>query len=574
MKNKVKFKIGLTKKVLLCCLLSLSLVACTNSKYEEKETVDATVRIAYNTDDKVIKVSNVIIKCNDAYYGVSVNDSINFNNNNNYFTTGSGLRVMITSDKLKTGSLSANDTYTASAMIEDGVYLYASGDEEKVKEVFDNVFKTNREVYTFLNHDIDPEWMKEVNITDDVISFSNGINTIYAYQNDGSLSDGCIKGRIEPTVFMKALRGIDLPITYPEDTRDRIDYIPYGLEEYEHYTNEGYTPYSVYAPQELTTVTEKVVNIELKKEVNSAEKEMTNYILLANNDEDVLDLFDDRNNHDQTLYSFSIPRGNTDVLDINSDINLSDKKDIAKDVINSDNRYHFGILTSKDEDGHFYTTPYNSKWNRVNADGYYVDTKIAYSGGQISFTIANNMIGKNVIPTIKYSVPTYYSKTEIDNKVKNAKESFESLSTKNYCFNEINECNFAIDYYYASPPNEFSLHGGNESIAYFLETPIEYASTEFNYIQPNDYGYSLNSDGIFKIYKFINTDQRYDNEEKYKFEKGLYTNISFNYDAQTNEFDFIGKEGLLQTCQETAFNGFAAIPENYGDYQYDMRGTK
>lgn len=574
MENEVKFKIGLIKKVFLCCLLSLSLVACTNSKYEEKGTVDATTRIAYNTDDKVIKVSNVIIKCNDAYYGVTVNDSINFNNKNNYFTTGSGLRVMITSDKLKIGSLSTNDTFTASTMIEDGVYLYASGDKEKVEEVFNNVFKTNREVYTFLNHDINPEWMKEINITDDVISFSNGTSTIYAYQNDGSLSDGCIKGRIEPTVFMKALRGIDLPITYPEDTQDRIDYIPYGIEEYEHYTNEGYTPYSVYAPQELITVTEKVVNIELKKEVNSAEKEMTNYILLANNDEDVLDLFDDRNNHDQSLYSFSIPSGKTELLDINSDINLSDKKDIAKDVVNSDNRYHFGILTSKDEDGHFYTTPYNSKWNRVNADGYYVDTKIAYSGGQISFTIANNMIGKNVIPTIKYSVPTYYSKTEIDNKVKNAKESFESLSTKNYCFNEINECNFAIDYYYASPPNEFSLHGGNESIAYFLETPIEYASTEFNYIQPNDYGYSLNNDGIFKIYKFINTDQRYDNEEKYKFEKGLYTNISFNYDAQTNEFDFIGKEGLLQTCQETAFNGFAAIPENYGDYQYDMRGTK
>lgn len=574
MENKVKFKIGLIKKVFLCCLLSLSLVACTNSKYEEKGTVDATVRIAYNTDDKIIKVSNVIIKCNDAYYGVSVNDSINFNNKNNYFTTGSGLKVMITSDKLNTGSTSNDDIYTASTMIEDGVYLYASGDKEKVEEVFNNVFKTNREVYTFLNHDINPEWMKEVNITDDVISFSNGINTIYAYQNDGSLSDGCIKGRIEPTVFMKALRGIDLPITYPEDTKDRIDYIPYGIEEYEHYTNEGYTPYSVYTPQELTTVSEMVVNIELKKEVNSAEKEMTNYILLANNDEDILDLFDDRNNHEQTLYSFSIPSGNTDVLDINSNINLSDKKDIAKDVINSDNRYHFGILTSKDKDGRFYTTPYNSKWNRVNADGYYVDTKIAYSGDQISFTIANNMIGKNVIPTIKYSVPTYYSKTEIDNKVKNAKESFESLSTKNYCFNEINECNFAIDYYYASPPNEFSLHGGNESIAYFLETPIEYASTEFNYIQPNDYGYSLNNEGVFKIYKFLNTDQRYDNEEKYKFEKVLYTNISFNYDAQTNEFDFIGKEGLLQTCQETAFNGFAAIPENYGDYQYDMRGTK
>ena len=507
------------KKIILYLFLCLLLVGCTSSKYEEKGTVDATTRIAYNTDDKAIKVSNVIIRCNDAYYGVSVNDSINFNNKNNYFTTGSGLKVMITSDKLNTGSTSNDNTYTASTMIEDGVYLYASGDEAKVKEVFNNVFKTNREVYTFLNHDINPEWMKEVNITDDVISFSNGINTIYAYQNDGSLSDGCIKGRIEPTVFMKALRGIDLPITYPENTQDRIDYIPYGLEEYEHYINEGYTPYSVYAPQELTTVTEKVVNIELKKEVNSAEKEMTNYILLANNDEDVLDLFDDRNNHDQTLYSFSIPSGNTDVLDINSDINLSDKRDIAKDIINSDNRYHFGILTSKDEDGHFYTTPYNSKWNKVNADGYYVDTKIIYADDFVNFTIANNMVGKNVIPTIKYSVPTYYSKTEIDNKVKNAKESFKSLSTKNYCYNDINGCNYATDYYYASSPDEFSLHGGNESFAYFLEAPINYLAASFNYIQPNDYGYSLNNEGVFKIYKFLNTDQRYDNEKNINLKK-------------------------------------------------------
>ena len=571
MKNKVKFKIGLTKKVLLCCLLSLSLVACTNSKYEEKETVDATVRIAYNTDDKVIKVSNVIIKCNDAYYGVGVNDSINFNNKNNYFTTGSGLKIMITSDKLNTGSTSNDDIYTASTMIEDGVYLYASGDKEKVEEVFNNVFKTNREVYTFLNHDINPEWMKEVNITDDVISFSNGVNTIYAYQNDGSLSDGCIKGRIEPTVFMKALRGIDLPITYPEDTQDRIDYIPYGIEEYEHYTNEGYTPYSVYAPQELTTVTEKVVNIELKKEVNSAEKEMTNYILLASNDEDVLDLFDERNNHDQTLYSFSIPSGNTDVLDINSDINLSDKKDIAKDVINSDNRYHFGILTSKDEDGHFYTTPYNSKWNRVNADGYYVDTKIAYADVSKDFTIANNMVGKVVIPTIKYSIPSYYGKSEADNSVPMAINSFNSLKEKGYCFNKINGCNFPFDYYYASDLNAFSLHGENDTFAFFLNSPPSTSRGIFNYIQSGDYAYRLNSNGTFDIFRFTNTSQLYDKDNG--FDKGLNTMIEFDTNENPEMFNY-DIDGYLNTCQETGYNAFTAYSNIHGNYQYDMRGTK
>lgn len=571
MKNKVKFKIGLTKKVLLCCLLSLSLVACTSSKYEEKGTVDATTRIAYNIDDKVIKVSNVIIKCNDAYYGVTVNDSINFNNKNNYFTTGSGLKVMITSDKLNTGSTSNDDIYTASTMIEDGVYLYASGDKEKVEEVFNNVFKTNREVYTFLNHDINPEWIKEVNITDDVISFSNGVNTIYAYQNDGSLSDGCIKGRIEPTVFMKALRGIDLPITYPEDTQDRIDYIPYGLEEYEHYTNEGYTPYSVYAPQELTTVTEKVVNIELKKEVNSAEKEMTNYILLANNDEDVLDLFDDRNNHDQTLYSFSIPSGKTELLDINSDINLSDKKDIAKDIINSDNRYHFGILTSKDEDGHFYTTPYNSKWNRVNAEGYYVDTKIAYADSLKNFTIANNMVGKVVIPTIKYSIPSYYGKSEADNSVPMAINSFNSLKEKGYCFNKINGCNFPFDYYYASDLKVFSLHGENDTFDFFLNSPPSTSRGIFNYIQSGDYAYRLNSNGTFDIFRFTNTSQLYDKDNG--FDKGLNTMIEFDTNENPEMFNY-DIDGYLNTCQETGYNAFTAYSNIHGNYQYDMRGTK
>lgn len=559
------------KKIILSLFLCLLLVACTSSKYEEKGTVDATVRIAYNTDDKVIKVSNVIIKCNDAYYGVTVNDSINFNNKNNYFTTSSGLKVMITSDKLKTGSLSTNDTFTASTMIEDDVYLYASGDEEKVKEVFDNVFKTNREVYTFLNHDINPEWMKEVNITDDVISFSNGVNTIYAYQNDGSLSDGCIKGRIEPTVFMKALRGIDLPITYPENTQDRIDYIPYGLEEYEHYTNEGYTPYSVYAPQELTTVTEKVVNIELKKEVNSAEKEMTNYILLANNDEDVLDLFNDRNNHNQTLYSLSVSSGNTDVLDINSNINLSDKKNIAKDVINSDNRYHFGILTSKDEDGHFYTTPYNSKWNRVNADGYYVDTKIAYADSLKNFTIANNMVGKVVIPTIKYSIPSYYGKSEADNSVPMAINSFNSLKEKGYCFNEINGCNFPFDYYYASDLKVFSLHGENDTFDFFLNSPPSTSRGIFNYIQSGDYAYRLNSNGTFDIFRFTNTSQLYDKDNG--FDKGLNTMIEFDTNENPEMFNY-DIDGYLNTCQETGYNAFTAYSNIHGNYQYDMRGTK
>lgn len=556
------------KKIILYLFLCLLLVGCTSSKYEEKGTVDATTRIAYNIDDKAIKVSNVIIKCNDAYYGVTVNDSVNFNNKNNYFTTASGLKVMITSDKLKTGSLSTNDTFTASTMIEDGVYLYASGDETKVKEVFDNVFKTNREVYTFLNHDINPEWMKEVNITDDVISFSNGVNTIYAYQNDGSLSDGCIKGRIEPTVFMKALRGIDLPITYPEDTQDRIDYIPYGLEEYEHYTNEGYTPYSVYPSTELKYEKEMFKAIELTKTINITEKEMVNYIMLAKDDNDILSLFDMRNNHDQTLYSFSIPRGNTDVLDINSDINLSDKKDIAKDVINSDNRYHFGVLGRRDEDGSF--TIYNDgKTNRIVSSGYYVDAKSTDFYRTGTYTIANSMSGKAVIPTIKLSIPLYdYGGFLADpDEITDGKES---LLKKGYT--ERSYPSAAGDFIYAATLDGYAMHGMNVSINKYLESdmPINEAIL-YSYTLNNDYEYVMEGRTL-AIRVFTGTVQSYEKEEG--FEKGLNLNFGYlGFFENRLDYDdimekFVCGKGCIFTCSSAATNGCTKLVADYGTYKY------
>ena len=92
----------MTNKLIICILTSLLLYGCSSSKVTENGTVNATTRIAYSVSEDKIKVSNVIIKCNDNYYGVTVNDSINYNSNNNYFTTGTGLTVMITSDKLKT----------------------------------------------------------------------------------------------------------------------------------------------------------------------------------------------------------------------------------------------------------------------------------------------------------------------------------------------------------------------------------------------------------------------------------------------------------------------------------------
>ena len=481
------------KLIILCLLILLLLTGCSTSKVTENGTVNATSRIAYSVSEDKIKVSNVIIKCNDNYYGVTVNDSINFNSNNNYFTTGSGLTVMITSDKLKTGSTTKDDIYTAVSKIEDNAYLYVSGqDQEKVNEIFNNVFKTNKLSYTFLAHDIDDDWTKEVNITEDVISFSNGEDIIYAYQNDGSLSDGCINGRIEPTVFKKALRGIDIPITYPEDTNDEWDYIPYGVKEYEHLTIDGYTPYSAYQTTEYEI--EMVGSIETKTEITK--DEMTNYILLANNDQDILSLFNDKNDHTQTLYSLSIPSGNTETLNITSNINLSNMKELASSVINSENRYHFGVLTQNDEDG-VITYDYNTI---VGQTGYYVDghTYTYWEGKDIGtkYTIANGMSGKLVIPTIKVSVPLYDFS---DNEDYKNSYSFKSLSAKGYCSNHTNHCQVPWDYTYAADNSQWDMHGGTYAFSVFLEADMTNPSNTVGnydlYVMENDYAYKVNAKG-------------------------------------------------------------------------------
>ncbi len=534
-------------KLIIYLLALLLLCGCSStSKVTENGTVNATTRIAYNVNDGKIKVSNVIIKCNDNYYGVSVNDSINYNSNNNYFTTGSGLTVMITSDKLKTGSSEKGDVYTAVSKIEDNAYLYASGDKEKVQEIFNNVFKTNKTSYTFLAHDIDDDWTKEVNITDDVISFSNGTDTIYAYQNEGSLSDGCINGRIEPTVFKKALRGIDIPITYPEDTNDEWDYIPYGLKEYEHLTIDGYTPYSAYQTTEYEK--EMVGSIETKKEITKGE--LVNYIILAKDDQTILSLFNDKNEHTQSLYSLSIPFGSADTLDLSSDINLSDKKDIASSVVNSENRYHFGVLTQNDDDGYI-SYNYNGP---ATQSGYYVDGEETslVSGYKTNYTIANGMSGKLVIPTIKVSVPLYDFYEDKDADLENS-YSFQSLKTKGYCYNDLNNCAVEYDYSYAADARQWSMHGSAAPLRTLLEVSESspYGSTGFQnfFLMEEDYAYEINTKGQLNIYKNFGTKIIYDKTRGY--DNGLNT----YYENDTQGYQ------RMTTCFQTAYNGLIQLFE-------------
>ena len=553
----------MTNKLIICILTSLLLCGCSCSKVTENGAVNATTRIAYSVSEDKIKVSNVIIKCNDNYYGVSVNDSINYNSNNNYFTTGSGLTVMITSDKLKTGSNTKDNIYTAVSKIEDNVYLYVSGsDKDKVNEIFNNVFKTNKLSYTFLAHDIDDDWTKEVNITEDVISFSNGADTIYAYQNPGSLSDGCINGRVEPTVFKKALRGIDIPITYPEDTNDEWDYIPYGVKEYEHLTIDGYTPYSAYQITEYGT--EMVGSIEVQTEITK--DEMTNYILLAKNDQDILSLFNDKNDHTQTLYSLSIPSGNTETLDLASNVSLSNMKDLASSVINSENRYHFGVLTSSDDDGYIkynFNGHSGDKLNEytVEQTGYYIDGYPVYYEKNLNtiegysiynslnstkeFTIANSMNGKLVIPTIKISIPIYSFGGVMyqveDTITGSGKIPYQSLKTKGILYAGDDEY-MSANYLYAltaystygqkgSFSNPYwSLHAYGETYDSFLKSEPSnfYASSgnSFEYVKEGDYVYEIIG-GYLNIYMFDGTITYYD--ETFlanSSNKGLVTNIS------------------------------------------------
>ncbi len=529
------------KLIILCLLILLLLTGCSSSKVTENGTVNATTRIAYSVSEDKIKVSNVIIKCNDNYYGVSVNDSINYNSNNNYFTTGSGLTVMITSDKLKTGSTTKDNIYTATSKIEDNVYLYVSGsDKDKVNEIFNNVFKTNKLSYTFLAHDIDDDWTKEVNITEDVISFSNGTDTIYAYQNPGSLSDGCINGRIEPTVFKKALRGIDIPITYPEDTNDEWDYIPYGVKEYEHLTIDGYTPYSAYQTTEY--VTEMVGSIETRTAITK--DEMTNYILLAKNDQDILSLFNDKNDHTQTLYSLSIPSGNTETLDLSSNIDLSNMKDLASSVINSENRYHFGVLTQNDEDGYI---SYNSDGS-TNQSGYYVDGNDSGSlhNEITNYTIANGMSGKLTIPTIKVSVPLYNFNESGEGNAENS-YSFKSLSSKGYCYTNINHCMVEYDYAYASEDDQWLMHGATVPLITFLETNLTNPSYSVGnyemYLMENDYAYKINAKGQLTIYKNVGTETLYGDNRSWA--DGLET----FYRHGNTEYQ------EMMTCTELSLNG-------------------
>lgn len=312
-------------KKLITIFIILLCIVSTSPIYAEEETktnnVNATTEIIYNHETGLLEVTNIIIPCNGAYYGIVVNDGVNYSNKNNYFTTASGLTIMITNEELKAG-INKENGITSIQELENGVFLVVKGnDEENVLNVYNGVFKATESAFQMFYHDIAKEWTDEVIITNDVVSFSNGEDIIYVYQNPGSISDWSYKGQIEPTVFYKELRGIDIPITYPEDQNDS-NYIPYYHDRvYEPYKTNGFVPYSTYDA-------------------------VAGYIILAKDHETLKSLFNTYNDRIQEIGSIKINKRNIDSFDIDvTKESISEIKEYAKEVINSDNRYHLTVST-------------------------------------------------------------------------------------------------------------------------------------------------------------------------------------------------------------------------------------
>lgn len=402
--------------ILLIALMGFALFGCSANPSIESQEINATTNIAYNSETKQIEVSNVILKCLDSYYGIVVNDAINYSNKNNYFTTASGLSVAITSEQLEPG-VNKDNGFTAIQEIDDGVFMVINGgDKQSVEDAFGNVFKTNELCYQMFMHDINADWTDEVVITSDVVSFSNGIDTTYIYHNPGSLSDGCLNGVTEPTVFKKQLRGIDIPITYPEDDSDPF-YCPYGPKQWENVVIDGFTPYSAFDIGENAS----------------------NYIILSNSNNNVLDLFEKYNNYPQTAIAVSLSSKNVDTyLFDNVSYNLSDVKNIANDVVNSENRYHFGLLTDKDETqivkDYMVESVFNGldKYHYYDNENYYIDghskdtadKSNLPSGNYDVIKVYNEMRSKYIIPTSKTSVPAYNGGSDMTQDSENAVDYF------------------------------------------------------------------------------------------------------------------------------------------------------
>lgn len=450
------------KKIILI-LLALMLSACmenVSSSQEilspENDSINAGTVIKYNTIEgfegkRTLMVNNVTLLFNDRYYTFAINDSLNYKSDNDYFYTGDILVSLVSRDEREYGVYEDDDVVISVEQLDEKTDIIIKGkDLDSIKTVLSNIYLSDSIYYQMFDHEIAEEWTKEVIITDDVVSFFNGEDTVYIYHNEGS-PDG-------PTVFYKQLDDIDIPITYPEEGFG-FNYIPYGFTEYEHLRVEGYTPYSAY---DLGIVEPVLQEKTALSQMDTYKKEATEYgsafIILAKDDETVYSLFNDKT--DKTTSSIlSVEFNNTSLADISIEEkpreSLSAVIDIAKEVINSDNRYHTQLLL---EDGKDVTLTFNSVktgdyftrvgglYNyltkttvEVSDKSYYVDGQEGYIAppqsfyiqdqyekgyvnpgmpGTVTETIYGGMYCKLIIPTLKLICPAYKESTSTMGKYK------------------------------------------------------------------------------------------------------------------------------------------------------------
>ena len=409
----------------------------------EAESVDASTVIKYNTaedfeGERTLVVSSLNVPFKDKIYTFNLNGPVNYASGNAYFYAGDTY-VELTDQAQECGVYESEDLVEAVQKIDEDVYVRLKGrDLESVKKILSSIYVSDDVTYRMFDHNISEDWTNEVVITDQVVSFSNGEDTVYVYHNEGS-PDG-------PTIFYKQLDNIDIPITYPEEGFG-FNYIPYGFTEYDHLTVEGYTPYSAYdfgivepILQEKTPLSQMDTYKKDAVEYGSA------YIILAKDDETVYSLFEKKTEvrtAGSLQVTFDTARLEESTLSEQEPFDLSSVTEYASDVIGSDNRYHTQLLLEDGEDVEVtFTSTRTGKYIRyidglrdfmaetyVEVSGdYYVDGQEGYIAppqnfyiedqfengyvnpgmpGTVTETIYGGMDGKLIIPTLKIIRPTY-----------------------------------------------------------------------------------------------------------------------------------------------------------------------
>lgn len=511
------------KKLLLILLTILLLSTLTGCKEKtlkpEIETIESSTWIHYNTSldnpkdkERKIIVNNLTIPFNDKFYTFVINDSVNYSNNQAYFSTPT-MDIEFISGEHKTGVTKHNDKYNVCEQIDEDVYLLVDGNSlEEIENLYSNLYISKKPNYVMFDHNISEDWLKEFTITADVISFSNGEDTIYIYHNEGS-PDG-------PTIFYKQLNGIDIPITYPENEWQELNYDTWN-EDNTPVVIDGYTPYSAY------DISYEEGFIQYTTFNSTTRGSQAAYIILAKDGDTLKSLFTEK----QTISSINpltvnfingFFRKKEDVK--SSIIDLTDKMEIAKDIINSDNRFHMQLLGKKDKDyvARYYYYPTDEEFKSImkiecNND-FYIDGQTGwiknaghdYTEGNNydEYEIQSNMAGRLLIPSIKVNNPEYES-------------GYDSLYSCGKYFNHIDSLKTyksILDHGGWQTKEELNSRGRFSN--HWINFAIIY------YIQEGDYIYDYHN-GMLEIYKCDYVDvfedgsrHEWNAAEKDKLEKG------------------------------------------------------